>query len=376
MKNILYLTNYIGEDIIAKRNNKAVLSQAANNKVLGIARALKSVGCNVIILSSGIVNNKTGKHYREVENVVDDINIIYTRIVDLPLINTLSSANGMCQTIKAISKEKHIDGIIFYNFKPEVALAALWAKRKLKVPIYVEYEDGYSDLTKSFKSFLLRITEKITKPYVDKAILVNEIAEKEFDMPCVTVRGVIDSDFLDKCIRYEKQPNKKVTILYSGGLNEKRGINVLLDSLQYLDIDCEVWITGGSKLEVSDSRVKFWGFLDYPKVQELMMQADILAQCQLTSCSFANQSFPSKIFEYLPTGNVIVSSDLEDVKAFAGDAFVYYENDDAQSLATALKEATMFINSKTYKKRLDILCYDNLPESVGKRLLNLFEGEN
>lgn len=63
-------------------------------------------------------------------------------------------------------------------------------------------------------------------------------------------------------------------------------------------------------------------------------------------------------------------------KAFAGDAFVYYENDDAQSLATALKKATKFINSKTYKKRLDILCYDNLPESVGKRLLHLFEGEN
>lgn len=375
MKNILYLTNYIGEDIIEKRNNKAVFSQAANNKVIGIARALKSVGCNVIILSSGIVNNKTCKYYREIENIVDGIKIIYTKIVDFPLVNTLSSAKGMCQTIKAISKENHIDGIIFYNFKPEVALAALWAKRKLKVPVYVEYEDGYSDLTKSFKSFILRITEKITKPYVDKAIIVNKIAEREFAIPCVTVRGVIDSDYFEKCIWYEKQPNKKVTILYSGGLNEKRGINVLLDSLQYLDIDFEVWITGGSKLEVSDSRVKFLGFLDYSKVQELMMQADILVQCQLTSCSFANQSFPSKIFEYLPTGNVIVSSNLEDVKSFAGDAFIYYENDDAQALAMALKKATMFINNKRYKKQLNALCSDNLPESVGKRLLNLFEGE-
>ena len=375
MKNILYLTNYLGKDIIEVRNNKAVLSQAANNKVLGMTKALNSAGCNVIILSSGLVNNKTAKYYKKIEKTVDGIKIIYASIWDIPFLNIISSANNMYKTIRSISNEMSIDGILFYNFKPEVALAAFRAKRKLKIPIYVEYEDGYSDLPKSLKTFLLRATERIIKPYVDKAVVVNHISQKEFNVPCVTVRGVVDEMFWEKCKRYEKKRNNKVRILYSGGLDEKRGIKVFLDSLEYLDIECEVWVTGSGKIDVHDDRVKFWGFLEYSKVHELMIQADILVQCQLTSSLFANQSFPSKIFEYIPTGNVIVSSDLEDVRAFAGDAFIFYENDDSKLLAKAIKKAAMIIGDKTNKEKLEKLTYDNLPKSVGKRLITLFEGE-
>lgn len=374
MKNIIYLTNYIGDEIIEKRNNKEVLSQAANNKVMGIAKALESVNYKVIILSSGLVNNGTGIHYGEEKTIVDETSIIYTQIVDLPLINTVSSTLSLYKKIKSISKNITVDGIIFYNFKPEVAIAALMAKKKLHIPIYVEYEDGYSDLNKSFKSFILKGTEKLVKSHVDKAIVVNEIARREFDIPCVTVRGVIDKKFVNKCSTYKKKKNEKVVILYSGGINKKRGINVLIDSLQYINFDCEVWITGGNNLDIADERIKILGFLNYSKVQELMLQADILVQSQLKSSSFSNQSFPSKLFEYLPTGNMIVSSDLQDVKAFAGDAIIYYENDDPKLLAKALEKAVL-ADSEKYRIKLAKLTKENMPESVGSRLLSLFGGD-
>ena len=146
MKRVLYLCNYMTENIQKLRNNKASFSQAANNKITGITKALLYNDCEVLILSSGLVNNKTGRFYQEVSEKTDFAQVIYAGMRDIPVLGSFSAAVHMYRLICRLHAEKMIDNIIFYNYKPEVALPAFWAKKRLGIPITVEYEDGYSSI--------------------------------------------------------------------------------------------------------------------------------------------------------------------------------------------------------------------------------------
>ena len=132
------------DEIVHIRNNQNIYSQPANNKIAGITEALLENDCKVKILSSGLVNGKTGKLYKKIMDKALGIDVVYCSIVDFPFINTISSVFFTYQQIKKENKKNKIDNIIFYNYKPEVAWAAWLAKKRLHIPITVEYEDGYA----------------------------------------------------------------------------------------------------------------------------------------------------------------------------------------------------------------------------------------
>lgn len=372
MKNIVYLNNYIGDDVLQARKNFSVKSQAANNKIIGILRSLASCGCKVSNISSGIVNRKTGKIYRALKGSIEDNDLTYCSTIDIPLLSTIWSSISIYLEIARINKSNRIDNIIFYNFKPEVAIPAYLAKRILGIPITIEYEDGISNLPRNFRYLMLELTEKIVKPHIASAIIVNSNIKSRLEVPCIVIRGLIDPFFHQKCKIQNKICNDKFTILYSGGLDPERGINVLIAAANYLDFPCQILVTGGANIDQpKDSKIKYLGYIDYEDVQNLMLSADVLIQSQLVSSSFSLESFPSKLFEYLATGNSIVSSDLPDVRDFAQDALIYYSDDDPMQLANAIKFAYSNQKNPQNKKRIDDLCVNNLPISIGTKLLKL-----
>ena len=361
------------ENIQKLRNNKASFSQAANNKITGITKALLYNDCEVLILSSGLVNNKTGRFYQEVSEKTDFAQVIYAGMRDIPVLGSFSAAVHMYRLICRLHAEKMIDNIIFYNYKPEVALPAFWAKKRLGIPITVEYEDGYSSIAdiKGLKKLIFTKTEKVVSKKIDSAILVSAQLQPLFSVPTVVVRGVVNEDFYQECCNYKKRKNEKFTILYSGDLGKTRGVEILYDALGSFKEDCRVIITGKGKLGSNDPRIDFRGFVSYQEVKDLMKQADVLLQCQRTKDSFAQTSFPSKLFEYIATGNVIVSSAMDDVKSFAGDAIIYYENDDSKNLAESLEKAYLLYEKENNNEKIERLCKENLPCNVGKCIVKV-----
>jgi glycosyltransferase involved in cell wall biosynthesis len=377
MKKILYLNNFMSRDIVKVRNNENIYSQPANNKINGILTSLQAAGCEVKILSSGLVNSKSFKKYPKMIEPYCGTEVVYCSIIDIPLLNTLSSIRAMYKEIKKEYKKRKVDNIIFYNYKPEVAWAAYFAKLFLKIPITIEYEDGYSyvDNISPFKRFMLRATEQKISKRIDSAILVTSLMEKYFRVPSVVVRGVINVPFFEECKAFQKTRNNKFTVLYSGGLDESRGINVLLKALDYCDFDFKLIITGKGMLDYSDPRIDFKGFVSHEEVKCLMMEADVLVQCQLANHDFGRVSFPSKLFEYIATGNNIISSHVSDVKQFAGDSLLYYENDDPRELAFNINKLfTIWDNNYNLNNPLvRKLCRDNIPSEIGlkiKKILN------
>lgn len=371
MRKILYLNNFMTETVMKSRKNQNIYSQPANNKIAGITEALTTNNCEVKILSSGLVNSKSGRFYKGMKERALNVEVFYCPIIDVPLINIISSILFTYRQIKKENAERKVDNIIFYNYKPEVAWAAWLAKKKLGIPITVEYEDGYAHVSEihGLKARIFNFTEEKVKKCVDSAILVNSHLKKHYSVPSVIVRGIVNKDFFRKCKEYEKKKNSKFMILYAGGLDKERGIGIFLESLKYNDLDCNVIISGKGDILCDDSRVEFKGFIPYEEVQQLLMQSDLLVQCQLSQNAFANASFPSKLFEYIATGNTIVSSDIDEVKKFAGDAFVYYENDDPKKLAEAIK--LVYNGREQLKEKIDTLCKNNMPEAVGKDIMKI-----
>lgn len=378
MKHIVYLNNYMLEDIINERNNKNIFSQPANNKINAIRKSLEVNKCDVKILSSGLVNNRSFKKYKRLESELDK-NVVYSPIIDIPLINTFSSALFMFFEIKKLNSKKPVDNIIFYNYKPEVAWAAWLSKKYLKIPITLEYEDGYYSVEsiKGIKKMIFNYTEKIVSKNIDSAILVTSKLKSRVKTKNTVVRGMVDNDFLLKC-KNKKERNENITILYSGGLDKERGIEVLLESIDYIEEDFKLIISGKGNLEhkvieKKDDRIEFIGFVDYSIVKENLMNADILVNCQLENHDFGEVSFPSKIFEYIATGNRIISSGVSDIKDFGKGCFYFYDDDDPKELAKAIKRAINDIenNKNEFIKNIENLCVNNTYENIGKDIINI-----
>ena len=374
MKNIIYLNNYMNDTVIDARNNKSFYSQPANNKIKGITECITSTSNKITIISSGLMNNKTFKKYKKVYDKLNTTKIIYSEIIDIPLINTLSSIWYIYKEIKRINKKEHIDNIIFYNDKPEVAFAALIAKKRLKIPITIEYEDGYSNVNSigKLKSTIFKFTENTVSKNVDSAILVNSLLKKRYNVPTVVVRGVVNKELYEECKKYDKKHNEVFTILYSGGLDESRGINVLIEALKYIPIELKLIITGKGNIKFEDKRIDFKGFIDYEEMKRLMMQADLLVQCQLVNNSFSDVSFPSKIFEYIATSNFVISSKVADITDFSEREIIYYDNDDPKDLADRILEVYELWKKGIEKNiKLEKLCEANLPENIGHKIINI-----
>lgn len=359
-------------EIAKKRKAMNIYSQPANNKILGIYSSLNNKQNDIKIISSGLVNARSMKWYKgyiDNKNTLD-LNIIYCGIIDLPFLNILSSIITMFFQILKENKKSKIDNIIFYNFKPEVAMAAYLAKIFLKIPITVEYEDGYEYVEGSnwFKYWIFKKTEIIVSKNIDSAILVNSLLKDKFNVPSVVVRGIVDKEFFLKCKKYKKEKNNIFTIVYTGGLDQSRGIQILLEAFSLIEFETKLIITGKGSLDFNDPRIDFRGFIPYEDVQSLIMQADVLVQCQLSGHDFSTVSFPSKLFEYIPSKNYIISSKISDVVSFAGNSILYYEDDDALQLSKQLEKVYNFWKNDKQNNDLEYLCLENLAYSIGIKI--------
>lgn len=107
------------------------------------------------------------------------------------------------------------------------------------------------------------------------------------------------------------------TIIYTGRLDFKGGIEVFLQALQYLQRKCRVIITGSGPLEELVKNYKnnnielyYQGFLPREEYRELLLKSQIGVNPVRSQEAFGKVSFPSKILQYLEYGNVVISSNI------------------------------------------------------------------
>lgn len=222
--------------------------------------------------------------------------------------------------------------------------------------------------------------------YIDSFVLLTEEMKKPLGLkekPFVVVEGILNSSSI---LEHTNNAKKKV-IFYSGTLDVKFGIELLLDAFcQISNCDIELWICGAGNAEeqvkqaaIKDDRIKFLGYCSYDDVKKLREQATILVNPRNSNDEFTRYSFPSKTIEYLASGIPVVMYKLKGIPKEYDKHIYYVQENTSTSLCNKLievlklsddvrrkraEEAKKFVISKKNdkyqaKKILDMLRKDN-----------------
>ena len=246
-------------------------------------------------------------------------------------------------TCQALRQTRSGDVVVIDNYEIIYIIVAWWLRIFRRVRFVLEYEDGKHLISSSPWRVLNGLAELFGRPLVAAALLAHpSLGERlPLEVPTLLVPGFItqtDSKCLDPGLGAEVQ------LLYSGSLDQVRGVDLLLEALPLFPVTgWHLHITGQGELEAHvrgaaqeprwEGKVTFHGVLSNKAYSKLIGQCHVGLNCQRTSDPISAVTFPSKIFSYLSSGLVVVSSRASEIPAICGEACLYYEAETAESLA-------------------------------------------
>lgn len=288
---------------------------------------------------------------------------------NLPYINRYFKGVAYKKEVKKwYQKNKNIDELIVYTYGVGIGKikAAIWLKKRIPncriytiipdIPMFVSMKKN------KIWNYLKKRSEVNTKkhfPTIDGFVLyASPMAEYYGLVPekWMLMEGSISNEDIRFVKDFgEKEPNKNFVMMYSGAITAARGIPQLLQAMKELpDSDIELWLTGkGNYVEnvkaaaKEDSRIKYLGCLDTrEEVLELEMQADLLLHIRVPDAPYAPYCFPSKVFEYLATGNKVASVQMAGIPEDYYKYMIPIESFSSEGIINAIKFAKDNGNSK------------------------------
>jgi len=246
--------------------------------------------------------------------------------VVLPLVVTIY----LCRLVWG----REFDAIVFYNFNVVTAFPALIAGLLYGVPIVVDFNDSRLDSGNRLDVLKDRVYLYVVDPWVAGGICINSrMCELLRTENTVVVRGE-PSVRVPDTIGTDGDPDRPLTVLYGGRLDETRGIETILAAVPDLvaERDVAVHVAGyGPKYEavkrrvaeMETDRVTFLGNLSTERYREELLAADVALNAQSPDAPGNEYTFPTKVLDYLATGNVVVSTRISDLETELSDVLVF-----------------------------------------------------
>ncbi|MBR6618841.1 MAG: glycosyltransferase [Clostridia bacterium] len=207
-----------------------------------------------------------------------------------------------------------------------------------------------SDLHGVRKLYSLYQTNKCASlyKYIDKFVLLTkQMAERlNIKVPFTVMEGIApENDSGLKSETAEIYKNQKY-ILYTGTLNYKFGIGVLLDAFAMIkDENANLIICGFGQAEERikedmkcDSRIVYLGKLDRTDALALQRNATVLVNPRQNNEEFTKYSFPSKTMEYLASGVPLVAYKLDGMPDEYDSYINYVPDNSPESLAREISK--------------------------------------
>jgi len=147
-----------------------------------------------------------------------------------------------------------------------------------------------------------------------------------------------------------RKDGKKV-IGYAGQLNISRGVDVLIESIMYLDDGVELLIVGGGNEKDLDrvknlakkldlvKRITFIGYIEPRAINDYLSKMDVFTMPHLDHIHSTNFLSPLKMFEYMSLQKPIIGTDLLSTKEVLknGETAILVKPNDPKALASGIK---------------------------------------
>ncbi len=238
------------------------------------------------------------------------------------------------------------DIVLIDNYEFLYVVAAYAAMLRRKLTFILEYEDGKHAIDHGTDRLLSASAESLGRPLLSGALLSHPALASR--LPAGLPRELVPG-FFHRCGRSspERPSPSTVRFLYSGTLDEARGVRLILNMLPLLPATgWELHVTGSGPLEQEvlaaskdsrwNGRMHFHGVLANDDYQELIATCHIALNCQQASNPISAVTYPSKTFTYLSAGLGLISSTSSNVPEVLGGACWYYDEETPAALARVM----------------------------------------
>lgn len=283
--------------------------------------------------------------------------------LNLKYLNYYTREKALFAEVKLWAK-KQLDGVdTVFVYAPSVGRmkAALWLRKKFGCKIIVVIPDIPENIFVGADKIVL-LAKKMLRNQLfnqlkksDGWVLYSEYMAEFYKLASnqwVLVEGVLNENDITVLNNYQKKHKDKLIFMYSGSLDYCRGIREILGAFKKIDNpNIELWFAGTGQCDelikaemMKDCRIKHCGFIfDRNIMLEMVKEVDILLHTRYTNEeSLTKYSFPSKIFEYMASGNVVVSVRMDSIPEEYNEYLVYIDElseDSLYSCMSALTEA-------------------------------------
>lgn len=262
--------------------------------------------------------------------------------VNLPLLKQLTRQRKLYNFLK---KEKYGQEVFLETLNVDILKCLKKLKHKnFKITLLVTDIPEYFDLGNNGLISKLR-NKKACEVYkhlsvVDRFVLLTKQMKNKLnfgDKPYVVIEGICAKE---QC-EFNLKKSRKKTILYTGLLHKRFGIDNLLEVFKQIkDKNYELWLCGNGdmhdkivEMSKNDSRIKFYGFIPREKILELQAKATVLVNPRQNIGEYTKYSFPSKTMEYMASGTPVIMYKLDGVPD-EYDKYLYYVDDNSVETLT------------------------------------------
>lgn len=381
------------KEIISK--TRTYVEYAANNFQKKIIYGLRSLNIPLEVVSIPFLGAYptaySDMYFSGFQNMNDDNSgykyYAFNNIYGYRNISRFRAAKRGLRDFISVDDEKKL--IIVYTPHTPFIQAANWAKRKdprIKIcmvvpdlPQYMDLSESLSPIYKFLKSIDLKQFAKENKTVDSYILLTEQMADalNVGDRPYRVVEGIYEAT--------NGVSNKRVgikTIVYTGKLNLAFGATNLVKafhSIQNANIRLVICGSGEAKNEIAqiaakDSRIDFKGQVTSDEARKCILDGDILVNPRPNDSIYTKYSFPSKIIDYLATGNPVIAFELYGMPKIYKDFIYYIPENNIESIAKTIQRV---INADPKEiqvrtnKALQYINYKLSREEVAKSIINL-----
>ncbi len=350
MKSLLILCNAI-DDVTRNERGITTDSPAASRKIFMTAQALRRVGISPVVISLGRGRHTgTTRWFAATARRSANVATLYLAFVDRPLLSYLVSLVAPAIAIRACARRSPRPVLLLYN-RSLTYVAAVIVARAYRLPIVLDLEDGYTGTGRRLRERFMRLgTRSFDALCGGRALLAcSALASATRLRPTMVYYGVSDVQ-----PRSDTAVSGGVTALLGGTIARDTGADLLADAVLKLRQAAPSWasdltieITGkGPSLQrlvalvdaPGEPRVMVWGRISDSEYAALRSRADVGLALKPNRGLLAQTTFPSKVIEMAAAGQLVITTDISDVRKVLGDRGArYVTTDTADALIDELR---------------------------------------
>ena len=283
--------------------------------------------------------------------------------------------------------------IIVYSPHTPFVQAANWAKRKdsrIKICMVVPDLPQFMDLS-GHQSFIYKVLKKIDlrkftheNKTVDSYILLTKQMADAIGVgnrPYSVVEGIYEA--IGTSV---KQNRAYKTIVYTGKLNYSFGALNLVKAFHEIEnpsIRLVICGSGEAKDDIAkiaeiDERIEFRGQVSSDEARQCILDGDILVNPRPNDSEYTKYSFPSKIIDYLATGNPVVAFKLDGMPDEYAKYIYYIPQNTVSSIRETIENVLKIDVSEIGRRTGAALEYVKnklSKETVARKIINLNFGK-